>query len=361
MIEDAFVIDAVTHAFDLRPETYADPMAAQSADIIYHGLHQGFQSRVSPQWTLDRDRFLTAATDPDLLGHALFAESPTDMCIYHAINVHGLYTNGLSPLSAGTAMRERYPGRVLIYGGLSPWQEGALEEIDRLAEEDQAVGLKIYPHDIVDGKILEFRLDDPEAAYPLIERARANGIRTIALQKSQPIGPVPLAPYSPADVEGAAMAFPDMTFELVHGGWAFLEETASQLARFPNVTINLEITTAYLLKAPRRFAEILGTLLASGGRDRLVWATGAMLFHPRPLVEAFWNFEMPRDLVEGYGFPELTREDKIAILGRNQARILGLDLAEIRAGLADDGAEARAELAEPWTGGRPVTPGELVR
>ncbi|WP_319456985.1 MULTISPECIES: amidohydrolase family protein [unclassified Mycobacterium] len=360
MIEDAFVIDAVAHAFDLRPETYRDPMAEQAADVIYYGLHQGFQARGAAKWTLDRERFLAAATDPGLVGHALFAESPTDMCIYHAINVHGLYANGLSPLSAGLALRERYPGRVLIFGGLSPWQENALDEIDRLAEVG-AVGLKIYPHDIVDGKILEFRLDDPEAAYPLIERARAHGIRTIALQKSQPIGPVPLAPYSPADVEGAAMAFPDMTFELVHGGWAFLEETASQLARFPNVTINLEITTAYLLKAPRRFAEILGTLLASGGRDRLVWATGAMLFHPRPLVEAFWNFEMPRDLVEGYGFPELTREDKIAILGRNQARILGLDIAKLQTAFAGDPAGGDQGTAEPWTGGRPVAELEAVR
>jgi hypothetical protein len=29
---------------------------------------------------------------------------------------------------------------------------------------------------------------------------------------------------------------------------------------------------------------------------------------PRPAIEAFWNFEMPRDLVEEYGLPELTKE-----------------------------------------------------
>lgn len=350
MIEEAFVIDAATHAFDLRPETYRQPLSAQSADIIYFGLHCGFQPQGDTRWLLDRDRFINA-TDPHLLGKALFEESRTDMCVYHSIGMHGLYANGLSPLRVASEMRELYPGRVLIYGGVSPWQEGVLEEIDRLVEEEQVVGLKIYPHDIIDGKIVEFRLDDREAAYPLIERARDRGLRSIAMQKSQPIGPVPLAPYAPTDVEGAAIDFPDMTFELVHGGWAFLEETASQLARFPNVSVNLEITTAYLLRAPRRFAEILGTMLAVGGGDRLLWSSGAMLFHPRPYLEAFWDFEMPRDLVEDYGFPELTRQDKINILGANQARILGLDIEDLKRELGSDG-QTRA-LAEPWGGGTP--------
>lgn len=355
MIEDAFVIESAAHAFDLRPETYRTELSKQSADVIYHGLHRGFQPPGETRWLLDQERFLDAR-DPELLAGALFAESQTDVCIYHSIAIHGLYAGGLSPLSVGTAIRDRYPGRMLVYGSVSPWLDGALDEVDRLAEEEGVVGLKIYPHDIVDGQIKEFRLDDPERAYPLIERARANGIRNIALQKAQPIGAVPLQPYSPADVESAAIAYPDMTFELVHGGWAFLEETASQLARFPNVVVNLEITTAYLLKAPRRFAEILGTLLSVGGGDRLLWSVGAMLFHPRPFIEAFWDFEMPRDLVEGYGFPELTREDKRNILGRNQARILGLDIDALSAQIAGDRFGQLDELAEPWTGTpRPAT------
>jgi predicted TIM-barrel fold metal-dependent hydrolase len=355
VINDAFVIDAATHAFDLRPETYRQPLSQQSADIIYHGLHCGFQPAGETRWLLEKERFLDA-TDPRLLGHALFQESSTDMCVYHAIGMHGLYSNGLSPLRVATEMRDLYPGRVLIYGGVSPWQDGVLDEIDRLVEEEGVVGLKIYPHDIIDGRIVEFRLDDREAAYPLIDRARARGLRTIAMQKSQPIGPVPLAPYAPTDVEGAAIDFPEMNFELVHGGWAFLEETASQLARFPNVSVNLEITTAYLLRAPRRFAEILGSMLAVGGGNRLLWSSGAMLFHPRPYLEAFWDFEIPRDLVEDYGFPELTDADKVNILGANQARILGLDVEALKAQLGSETEERR--LAEPWSSGRePVAAG----
>jgi hypothetical protein len=115
---------------------------------------------------------------------------------------------------------------------------------------------------------------------------------------------------------------PGADLEIVHGGYAFLEETALQYALFQNIVVNLEGTSLFLTHAKRKFAEILGTLIASGGPQRVVWATGAALFHPQPLLEEFWNLEMPRDLVEGYGFPQLTSEMKQAILGGNQARIL---------------------------------------
>lgn len=352
MIDDVLVIDGVAHAFDMRPESYTCELSAKAADVIYYGLHVGLQPPGVSTWILDRERFLDAA-DADLVGHALFAESATDMCVYHAIDSFGLLKNGLSPLRVGLEMRERYPGRVLVYGPVSPWQDGVLDEIDRLAQEDEVDGLKIYPHDIVDGKVCEFRIDNPEVAHPVIERARANGIRNIALQKAQPIaGPVPMGPYNPLAVEGVALEFPDVMFELIHGGWAFLEET-SQMLRLPNVAVNLESTSAYLVKAPRRFAEILGTLLQRGS-DRITWGTGAMLFHPRPLVEAFWDFEMPRDLVEDYGMPELTREAKAKILGANQARLLGLDVEVLQRNVTTDGV-APSELAPPWSGGKQAT------
>src|SRR5204863_398140 len=77
---------------------------------------------------------------------------------------------------------------------------------------------------------------------------------------------VPSAPFDPVDVAGAAVAFPDLTFEVVHGGMAFLEETAWQIQRFPNVCVNLEGSSAYLLqRAPRKFAELIGSLLQWNG------------------------------------------------------------------------------------------------
>lgn len=40
------------------------------------------------------------------------------------------------------------------------------------------------------------------------------------------------------DIGGAADAFPELNFEIVHGGMAFLDETGMQLSLFPNVYVN---------------------------------------------------------------------------------------------------------------------------
>jgi predicted TIM-barrel fold metal-dependent hydrolase len=296
-------------------------------------------------------------TDPELVAGALFAESRTDAAIYHEVPIFGLFEDGGSPLWVGQQMRERWPGRVVLYGGVSPWQDGALERIDRLVEEHGVKGLKLYPLDIVSGEMQTLDMGDPEVTFPILERARQHGIRTVAVHKSLPLGPVPLAPFQVTDVEGAAAGFPDLFFEIVHGGLAFVEETAWLAARFPNVVINLEGTTLLLAKAPRRFAEVLGTFLTYGAGDRIVWATGAMAVHPRPFLEAFWELEMPQDLMEEYGMPALTPELKRAILGENAARIAGLDVEAMKREMDGDEFSGLEELAPPWTGGVAQTTG----
>jgi predicted TIM-barrel fold metal-dependent hydrolase len=250
----------------------------------------------------------------------------------------------------GEEMRERWPGRVLLYGGISPWQDGAVERVDELVDEHRVVGIKLYPLDIVDGESKPLDLSDPEVAFPIFERAQQRGVKSVAIHKAIPLGPMDMGPFEVRDVAGAAAAFPDLTFEIVHGGVAFLEETAWQLAYFPNVAINLEGTSIFLGRSPRKFAEVLGTFLSFGAQDRLIWASGGMAVHPRPLLDAFWQFEMPRDLIENYGYPELTPEIKRAILGENQARLLGLDIESMKAEMKGDEFSGRSELAPMWSG-----------
>ena len=156
------------------------------------------------------------------------------------------------------------------------------------------------------------------------------------MHKAQPLDPVNPRPFRIDDIKEAALAFPDLTIEIVHGGCAFLEETALQYRVFKNIVVNLEGTTLLLTRQKRKFLEILGTLLYKGGADRIVWATGSMLFHPQPPLELFWALEMPDDLIDGYGVPELTDEMKRGILGGNQARIPGLDTSELALGIAGD-------------------------
>ena len=345
MLDDVFVLDSVTHGYHFDAENSKDP---ETTNVIAGQLYGLGLASMPPGGLLPWDRWISA-DDPDLVASTLFAESHTDAAVYHEVPIFGLFEDGGSPLWVGERMRERWPGRVALYGGISPWQDGAVDRVDELVEEHGVVGIKLYPLDLVEGEAKTLDMSDPEVAFPIFERARQRGIKTIAIHKALPLGPVPIAPFEVRDVEGAAAAFPDLTFEIVHGGLAFLEETAWQVARFPNVVINLEGTSIFLGRSPRRFAEVLGTFLSFGAGPRIIWATGAMAVHPRPLLDAFWKLEMPRDLVENYGMPELTHEIKRAILGENHARILGLDIQAIKREIEGDEFSVQEELAPMWS------------
>ena len=74
------------------------------------------------------------------------------------------------------------------------------------------------------------------------------------------------------------------------------------------------------------------------------------MLHSRFFEEAFWRFQMPRDLVEGYGMPQITDDVKRKILGLNAARLLGIDVEKLRKQTGKDEFAKPRKLAEPWSG-----------
>jgi len=173
-------------------------------------------------------------------------------------------------------------------------------------------------------------------------------LKSVAIHKAVALGSVPLDPFRVNDMDLVFAHFPELNIEIVHGGYAFLEETALHVYRFPNCLINLEGTANFLNRQPRKFAQILGTFLMWGAEDRLIWASGCDIFHPRPLLEAFWDLEMPRDLVEDEGFPPLTKQVKRKKLGENAARANGFNLLEMTASSKHDRFSSGKRSAGPW-------------
>jgi predicted TIM-barrel fold metal-dependent hydrolase len=349
MLDDVFVLDAICHAYNFsRRNRIGQPYADGISDGVYQ-MHQLFTPPNRPELLLDLETFNNRLCDAEVTGHALFGESHTDSIIYHELPLYGYFKDGGSPLSIGEEMRRHWPGRVLIYGGISPHQPGALERVDELVEEHKVSGIKLYPHDMVAGELRSFAMDDAELMYPIFDRVQKHGLRTVAIHKAIVMGPVPIEPYFPFEVGTAARAFPNLNFEIVHGGWAFLEETLALLQWNRNITVSTEGTTGLLFKAPRKFAEIIGALMSIGATDRILWAIGGLMLHSRPFEEAFWRFEMPRDLIEDYGYPPLTEEVKRGILGLNAARLCGLDLEKFKQQTQGDGFEKPRRLAEPFS------------
>jgi hypothetical protein len=58
------------------------------------------------------------------------------------------------------------------------------------------------------------------------------------------------------------------------------------------------------------------------------------IWHQKSALDAFWDFEIPQGLVEGYGYPQLTETAKRKILGENLLRLSGMNVEETRTRLA---------------------------
>ena len=350
-IGDTLVVDAVAHAVDNSHEARSRNRFAAS---VIDGNFAWQEMLIPAEYVLEKEHYFRKCS-AELLISAMFLESQVDVACFHAIPMWGIFQD-FSPIRVGLEIRRRYPHRMFIYGPISPF-EGAGRSIDRLEQlvsEHHIDGIKMYPFDFIDGKMRSFSLTDEKLLYPILRRCVELGVKVVAVHKAVPLGIAPIDPYRMGDVDYAAVDFPQLNFEIVHGGLAFLDETALQIARYPNVYVNMEVTAQYACKFPEKFARIMGEFLLSGGERKLIFSTGCSFTHPRPVIEAFNDFKMPQNMVHG-GYPELTDQAKRNIFGLNWARMHGIDLAALKAKIDGDDIEAqkrRRGLRPAWVAAR---------
>ena len=351
MIDGVPVVDAIVHPHNFHPSNYANKWGKASADLVWGACFAGSpvgyrlpQEQFQRDWTMDN------------VATATFIESYTDVATTHVLPI-GAFRDGACSFAKAMEAKERWPDRFVVYAGVDALAgPAALDELTRQVEALDPVGVKLYPNSWPDdGDILGWLMDDPEVGFPVFERARDLGLGVVAIHKALPLGPVPLEYYRVDDIDRAAIAFPDLKFEIVHGGLAFVEETAWQLARFPNVFVNLELTTHYASVRPGALSYALAALMSVAGEaalERICWGTGGPTIHSRPQVEAFWRkFNLEEADQRRFGVGPLTAEHKAKILGLNYARLIGMDLDARLARIADDEfARRRAEgLAPPYS------------
>jgi predicted TIM-barrel fold metal-dependent hydrolase len=297
-----------------------------------------------PKYAMSREEYLIDWQIPDA-ANLIFRESNTDVAVYHPLAISS-FKDGYSSVAKAAEALERYPNRFIgAYACVDPLKgPDALSAIEAQVDQLKPLGLKLYPTSW-DGKgPVSWRMDDPKLIYPLYEKASELGLRHVAVHKAVPIGPFAVGQaYNPADIENAATDFPHLNFEIVHGGLAFMEETAWLLARFPNIYVNMEIQNIIVERRPRAFAEILLGLCRIGGSDmlnRLFWGSGGTLHHPQPGLEAFAAFEFPEDLLDSGGLfkplRQITQQDKANMLAGTFAKLHGLDLEKFKKGIEGD-------------------------
>jgi hypothetical protein len=208
-----------------------------------------------------------------------------------------------------------------------------------------------------------WRLDDDQVAYPMYDLIVHNGdmlnthpgFFNICIHKglSTDAPDDPALGY-PVDIPKAARDWPMLNFIIYHscirpGFWmmAALNDVQSGRLRqgvpdilwttqfavdsadIPNVYAELGTTFASsVITFPTACAHILGQLLKFFGEDRIMFGSDSVWYgSPQWQIEAFWRFQIPEELRNQYGYPELTETARRKILGLNAARLYNLPTA----------------------------------
>jgi predicted TIM-barrel fold metal-dependent hydrolase len=349
VIGDLLVADAVVHPYNLAADN-RDPRSQAQLDAVY-AAHELATDPEHVEYLLTREEFFSDVSF-ETIASALFAESPVDFAVIHALPNLGFAKDYVTDPRRAAAFRDLHPERLRLFATVdTPVTSTAIEQLEWQVRELGVDGLKLYPAFFYDGRGEGWRLDGEDFAVPLLEAARDLGIGNVAIHKALWLPPAPKEAFRIDDVDAPLDRFPDMNFHIVHAGSAFVDQTAELLRRHPNLYANLESTFAYVLVRPRVFAEALGKLLAAGGSERLLFGSGVNLMHPRPLLEAFDGYELPADLVEEHGYPQLTEQDRRNILGENVLRLHDVDRDALRRSVeGDEFARARAGgYRRPWS------------
>jgi hypothetical protein len=357
------VIDVQTHFVADRAECrpwYANIRA------LYEAVRPGWWSGMQDLLAYDVAAYL----------RCVFVESETAVAVL--TSAPGLGPDRMlydSELAGARELTDRLGpgGRLLNHCVVHPEVRSDVEAMETARERWRPVGWKVYTIGDLGPDGARDRpgwwLDDEATGLPFLERVRASGVRRVCAHK----GISHLVPTgSPRDVGPAARAFPDLDFLIYHSGYElpigdapeegpFAPETAGagtnrlvaslRAAAIPpgaNVFAELGSTWFCLIRRPEEAAHVLGKLLVAVGPDHVLWGTDSIWYGPaQPAIDAFRAFQIPEEMRERFGYPELTPELRAKILGRNAARVYGIDLEKARATAAgDDLAWVRAAARE---------------
>lgn len=325
-----FVIDGVVHCYNHDLSNYRDPSRiAESASYGYdvHARITPEPYRLSPeQWLHD--------WQPDETAEQIFLESDTDMMCMHSVPLFTHYKDGLVTNSKGAYLKAKYPERVFWYAAIDLFddRDTIFRTIDWVVSQG-ADGLKMYPtriNPLTNEKEWWF-MDDEERVFPVFEYAISKGVKHFATHKL--IGHAGAdTPYMGVeDFVGAAKAFPDVWFHIVHAGWTLIDETVEIINRYPNITAVLEGPMFWPRFDSPQFDQLMKRFVNRVDIERVIYATGAALLHPYWILNDFLAYTPPANA----GF-ELTTDMKAKILGGNFAKLHGLDISKRAKTIAND-------------------------
>jgi predicted TIM-barrel fold metal-dependent hydrolase len=223
---------------------------------------------------------------------------------------------------------DSHPERFLYEPNLSPIKHrgvrNALWELEYWAKERGAKIFKFYPPE-------DTYINDPEL-WPFYEKAQELEI-VLAIHTGFSWVPPGKSKYGmPYLLDDVARDFPELKLVAFHMGYPHCDDLNMVGMGHANVHLCLSLLVPWALCAPLKFARILGEALRFVGPDRIVWGIDyiGIAAHMKWAVDGLRDFQIPKDMQEGYGYPKITDEDRRKIFGGNLGNLLGIDTSKRR-------------------------------
>ncbi len=223
---------------------------------------------------------------------------------------------------------ESNPDRFMYQPNMSPIKHRGVKntiwELEYWAKEK---GAKIFKYLCTE----DTYINDPDL-WPFYERAQELNI-VLDIHTGMSWCPPQASKYAnPIFLDDVCRDFPELRIIAFHMGYPFCDQLNMVAMGHPNLYVCLSLLVPWAVTAPRKFAKIIGEALRWVGPDKIIWGTdyAGYAVQIRNAVLGFRDFQIPKDLQEGYGYPEITEEDRRKIFGGNLARLLDIDTSKRR-------------------------------
>jgi predicted TIM-barrel fold metal-dependent hydrolase len=358
--KDQFIFDIQTHHVDVSRKWYEDSPDGQAVMAFLQLILLGRGLRPDLE-NLNRVHYVKE----------VFGDSDTTMAVISGVPTREWDKNPLPPdqMVATRKYVNDIAGsqRVLSHGILRP-NLGAreMEEMERQVKELKIDAWKMYTGAELGEKA--WFMDDEKVAYPFWEKTKKLGIRNLCVHKGLPLGFFNEKACTPLDLEKAALDHPDLNFIVYHSGFRgfgrgvatgrgepvkdpqtsdpqeipWISDILRILKKNPKIrNIYFELGSTFgqlsMPREPVKCMHMLGQMIQTAGADHILWGTDSIWNgSPQSQIERLRRLKIRDDLIEKYGYPQLTDEIKNQIFGLNAAKLFGVDVKAKRQAIRTD-------------------------
>jgi predicted TIM-barrel fold metal-dependent hydrolase len=216
---------------------------------------------------------------------------------------------------------EPFPDRLYLECNVGPilrrGVDHAIWELDYLVKERNARLCKVYAPE--DGPL------NDRGMWPFYEKACELEVPLTVHMGASYVVPQPSRYTAPALLDEVLLDFPELKVIAYHMGWPRTEELIGLAGKHKNLYLSLSGIIGWLERSPRRGYHMIGEALQWAGPEKMVMGLDLPFDEIGRVVDFVRKLQMPEELQENWGYPEITEEIRANILGLTLARLAGIE------------------------------------